>query len=266
MLEGQELAEAQSSRAEEIRLENERLMYAKKSKSEFLANMNRKVRTPMTSIIGFAELLGQKQQGGLDEKQERYAENILSSSKHLFGIISSILDISSVDEGKLELVFEEISILRILDGILDLVKEKARKGNVILKKEIDPAVEFIEADPVRLKQILFNIIGNAVSFSKPEGGTVNIIVNKEGNMVKISVADTGIGIKEEDKGRLFKEFEQLDSGITRKYGGTGIGLATTKRLVELHGGKIMVESKYGEGTTFTFLLPLRRGRNGTDAA
>lgn len=266
MLEGQERAEAESRRAEEIRLENERLMDAKKAKSEFLANMNRKVRTPLTPIIGFAELLNKKQQGELDENQERYAENILSSSKHLFGIISRILDISSIDEGKLELIFEKISVMRVLDEILDLVKEKARNHNVILKKEIEPAVEYIEADPVRLKQILFNLLSNAVNFSKPEGGTVNIIAKKEGDMAKISVADTGIGIKEEDKDRLFKEFEQLDSGITKKYEGAGIGLAMTKRLVELHGGKIMVESKYGEGTTFTFLLPLRRDRNGTDAA
>ncbi len=266
VLEAQERAEEENRRAEEICLENERLMYAKKAKSEFLANMSHKVRSPLTSIIGFAELLNMKKQGELDTKQERYTENILSSGKHLLSLISTILDLSSVDEGKIELVYEKIPVSVILDEMLDLVKEKALNRNVMINKEIDFDPGFIEADPIRLKQILFNLISNAVNFSKPEGGRVTITMKKEGDMAKFSVADTGIGIKEEDKDRLFKEFEQLDSGTTRKYGGAGLGLAMTKRLVELHGGKITVDSKCGEGTTFTILLPVRRNHNGSYSA
>ena len=123
-------------------------------------------------------------------------------------------------------------------------------------EEFDPRLEFIEADKQRIKQMLFNLLSNAVKFSKEEGGTITIAAKREGDMARISVSDTGIGIKEEDIGKLFKEFHQLDSGSTRKYGGTGLGLVITKKLIELHGGKIMVESRYGEGTTFTFSLPI----------
>ncbi len=125
-----------------------------------------------------------------------------------------------------------------------------------MKKEFDPEIEFFETDILRFKQVLFNLLNNAIKFSKPEGGIITITTKKEGEMVKISISDTGIGIKEENIGKLFKEFEQLDSGISRKYGGTGLGLAISKKLLELQGGKIWVESKYGEGSTFTFLLPI----------
>ncbi|MDP2846316.1 MAG: ATP-binding protein, partial [Candidatus Methanoperedens sp.] len=128
--------------------------------------------------------------------------------------------------------------------------------NIILKKEIDPELDHIEADRQKFKQILLNLLDNAVKFNKPDGGIVTVSAKKVGDMAMISVSDTGIGIKEEDMEKLFKEFEQLDKGISRKYGGTGIGLAISKKLVELHGGKIKIESKYGEGSTFAFLIPL----------
>jgi signal transduction histidine kinase len=149
-----------------------------------------------------------------------------------------------------------------INETLVLIKEKAAKNNVIIKKEFDHQLEFIEADKQRIKQILFNLLSNAVKFSKEEGGTLTIKTRKEGDMAKISVSDTGIGIRGEDVGKLFKEFQQLDSGITRKYGGTGLGLAITKKLVELHGGKIIVESKYCEGSTFTFFVPLNSNKGG----
>ncbi len=126
----------------------------------------------------------------------------------------------------------------------------------LLKKETDIAPEFIYADRLRVKQVLFNLLSNAVKFSKPEGGRVTVTAKKHEDMVEISVSDTGIGIKEENLGKLFKEFEQLDSGISGKYGGTGLGLAITKKLVELHGGSITAESTYGEGSTFSFKIPI----------
>ncbi|MFZ3059143.1 MAG: PAS domain S-box protein [Candidatus Methanoperedens sp.] len=242
-------------RAEEIRLENERLAYANQAKSEFLASMSHDLRTPLNAIIGFSELLKQKTPGELNEKQEHFVDNVLSSSKHLLALIDDILDISKIEAGKIELAIEEISVPSVTDDVLVLIKEKAVRHKVILNKEFDPRLDVIEADKTKFKQILFNLLDNAVKFSKEEGGTVTITTKKTDDMAEISVSDTGVGIKEEDMGKLFTKFQQLEIG--RKIGGTGLGLAISKQLVELHGGKIRVESRYGEGSTFTFLLPLK---------
>ncbi len=242
--------------AEEIRLENERLAYATKAKSEFLTVMSHELRTPLNSIIGFSDLLAQKTVGELNSKQEHFANNILASGKHLLGLISDILDLSKVEAGKMELVIEKVPVPDLINETIILLREKAADHSVVLKKELDPALDVIEADQQRLKQIFFNLISNSIKFSKPEGGCVTITTKKEGDMGKFIVSDTGIGIKDEDLGRLFKTFEQLDSGTSRKYGGSGLGLAITKNLVELHGGRIIAESKYGAGTTFTFFLPV----------
>jgi len=140
--------------------------------------------------------------------------------------------------------------------VVDVIKEKATSRNITIKKQISHDIEFIETDPNRFRQVLNNLLDNAVKFSKPEGGTVTITAEKEREMAKFSVLDNGIGIRDEDMGRIFHSFEQLETGITRKYEGTGLGLAISKKLVEILGGRIMVESKYGEGSTFTFTLPL----------
>jgi len=243
-------------KAEEIRLENVCLTLASKAKSEFLATMSHELRTPLNSIIGFSGLLKEKGAGGLNEKQVHYVDNIMASGKHLLNLINDILDISKVEAGKMELSIEKISVPETINGMIDLIKENAIKHNVVMKTKLDPDVVFIETDSQKFKQILVNLLNNAVKFNKPEGGTVIVSVKKEGDVVKFSVSDTGIGIKEEDMERLFNTFEQLDSGISRSYGGTGLGLAISKKLVELMGGSIMVESKYGEGSTFTFLLPV----------
>jgi PAS domain S-box-containing protein len=242
-------------RTEEIRLENERLAYANQAKSEFLASMSHDLRTPLNAIIGFSELLKQKMPGELNEKQEHFVDNVLSSSKHLHALIDNILDISKIEAGKMELAIEEISVPSVMDDVLVLIKEKAAKHKVILNKEFDPRLDVIEADKTKFKQILFNLLDNAVKFSKEEGGTVTITTKKTDDMAEISVSDTGVGIKEKDMGKLFTKFQQLEIG--RKTGGTGLGLAISKQLVELHGGKIRVESKFGKGSTFTFLLPLK---------
>jgi signal transduction histidine kinase len=242
----------------EIRLENERLVYAGKAKSDFLASMSHELRTPLNAVIGFSELLKQRMAGGLNEKQNRYVEDILTSGNHLLLLINDILDLSKVEAGKMELVIEKLSVPQAIDEGFTLIKEKAMRHHVKLKTELDPELEFIEADRLRFKQILFNLLGNAVKFSKPGGGIVTVKTKKDGDMARISVSDTGIGIKEKDIGKLFREFEQLSSGITRKYGGTGLGLSISKKLVELHGGKIWAESRYGEGSTFTFVLPLKK--------
>lgn len=243
-------------KAEEMRLEKERLEYASRAKSDFIASMSHELRTPLNAVIGFSELLGQKTAGELNETQEKYVNNILTSGKFLLNLINDILDLSKIETGKIELAPENISVPATIQETLSLIYDKATKHDVLLKTEFDTELEFIEADRQRFKQILFNLLSNAVKFSKDEGGTVTIKAKRDGNMAKFSVSDTGIGIKEENIGRLFHKFEQLDSRMSEKYGGTGLGLAITKQLVELHGGNIWAESTYGEGSTFAFLIPL----------
>ena len=244
--------------AEELRLENEELAHASKAKNEFLATVSHELRTPLTSIIGFSILLKEKKTGDLNEKQELFVGNILKSSEHLLNLISNILDMTKVEAGKIKLAIEKVSVPAILGETSGLVEQIAAKHNVVLKREIDPQLDFIEADRQRFKQILLNLLDNAIKFSKKEGGTVTLIAKKDGDTAQFSVSDTGIGIKEKDIGKLFNMFRQVDTGVSRKYPGTGLGLAISKQLVELHGGMIKVESNYGEGSTFTFFLPLRQ--------
>lgn len=242
--------------AEKIILENERMASASRAKSEFMANMSHELRTPLNSIIGFSELLKQNKLSANKEKLEHYADNILFSSRHLLAIIEDILDLSNVEAGKMQLFFEKTSVPETVNDTISLVKDNAADRNVVMKTRLDENVEFIFTDHNRFRQILFNLLSNAVKFSKEKGGTVTVTSTIEGDTVKFSVSDTGIGIKEEEMGRLFQTFDQLDSGITKNYAGTGLGLAVSKKLVELMGGSISVESRYGEGSTFTFTLPV----------
>jgi signal transduction histidine kinase len=233
---------------------------ANKVKSEFLSTMSHELRTPLNSIIGFSDLLKQKMIGELNQKQEHYIDNILTSSKHLLSLINDILDLSKIESGKIEMNVEKISLPSTINDTLEMVRTTAIKHNINILKELDPELEYLEADKQKLKQILFNLLSNAVKFSKPVGGTITITSKKYDEMAQISVSDTGIGIKKEDMGKLFNKFQQIESATYRKYGGTGLGLAISKELVELHGGKIWAESKYGEGTTFKFKLPLKKGK------
>jgi len=233
---------------------------ANKVKSEFLSTMSHELRTPLNSIIGFSDLLKKKMIGELNAKQERYIDNVLTSSKHLLSLINDILDLSKIESGKIEMNIEKISLPSTINDTLEMVRTTAMKHNINLIKEFDPELEFLEADKQKLKQIMFNLLSNAVKFSKQNEGAITITTKKYDEMVQISVSDTGIGIKKEDMGKLFNKFQQIESATYRKYGGTGLGLAISKELVELHGGSIRAESKYGEGTTFTFKLPLMAGK------
>jgi len=241
---------------EELHLENERLISASKARSEFLTIMSHELRTPLTSVIGYSIILEGKTQGELNEKQRYFVDNILKSSKHLLSLINNFLELAKAEAGKQEMVFEEISVHDAIKEIFRLIKEEAIGQEIVLKTKFDPEIQYIQADRRALKQILFNLLSNAIKFSKKEGGIITVTTKKENDFVMISVADTGIGIQEEDLPRLFRKFEQLDSGISRKYEGTGLGLAITKQLVEMHGGKIRVKSKYGQGSDFIFLLPI----------
>lgn len=259
---------------------------ANRAKSDFLANMSHELRTPLNSIIGFSEILEDGLYGSLNEHQKECIKDVLSSGRHLLSLINDILDLSKVESGKMELELSSFPLKTIIDTSHCMLKERAMKHRIKLGYEIGPDADIvIEADERKLKQILFNLLSNAVKFT-PDGGAVRVgarrvlrsqstvdgsqiekessAVNRQPSTVndrdfiEISVADTGIGIKPEDLPKLFTEFTQLDSVYTKEYAGTGLGLALTKKLVELHGGRIWVESELGRGTTVTFVIPVKR--------
>ena len=248
--------------AELILHENERLIIANRVKNDFLATMSHELRTPLNAVLGFSELLKQKIAGGLNEKQEGYVDNIIKGGKHQLSLIEMILDMTRIEAGKLELTLSRISVPSTIEEVLTFLIDQASQLNVKLTTEFDPDLDYIIADGQRFKNIMFNLVDNAIKFSKQGGGTVTIITEKVDNAARFSVLDNGIGIKEEDMAKLFLSFQQIDTGNTRKYGGTGLGLAITKQLVEMHGGRIWVESKFGEGSKFTFLIPLKAKKEG----
>ena len=232
---------------------------ATRAKSDFLANMSHELRTPLNSIIGFSQVLKKAKFGPLTEKQDEFLGYVIDSGKHLLELINDILDLSKVEAGKVELEINVFDVQGTLSTALGMLREKAMKHGITLKFEIMPDTEIaIEADERRLKQILFNLLSNAVKFT-PEGGVVWLRAQNIGEEnMEISVEDTGIGMKEEDMPKLFKEFSQIESSFNKNYEGTGLGLALSKKLVELHGGRIWAESEYGKGSRFTFVIPLRQ--------
>jgi signal transduction histidine kinase len=223
--------------------------------------MSHELRTPLNSIIGFSDILKQRTIGELNEKQEKYLDNISGSGQHLLGLVNEILDITILDAGKLELSIRKIPVNITIDENIERIRQKTQEKKVTISKDIDPQLQFIEVDIEKFSHILQQLLDNAIKFSKAEGGVIKITALKTGNMAQFSISDNGIGIKEENMEKLFLVFQQLDSGLSRKYCGTGLGLSISKKLVELHGGNIWAESKYGEGTTFTFKIPIEN-KNG----
>lgn len=231
---------------------------ANRAKSDFLANMSHELRTPLNSILGFSELLMSGITGDLTPEQKEQVGYISSSGKHLLNLIDDILDLSKVEAGKQELELSAVSIKDVLSSSIIMLREKAMKHNIKLSLEIGPDADIeIEADERKLKQIVFNLLSNAVKFT-PDGGSVFVRAKRDGDFMKFSVLDTGIGIKQEEMAILFQPFHQLESAYTKKYEGTGLGLALTKRLVELHGGRIWAESEFGKGSVFTFVIPIKQ--------
>jgi PAS domain S-box-containing protein len=260
------------------------------AKSDFLANMSHELRTPLNSIIGFSEVLEDQLLGSLNDSQKENVMYILKAGRHLLSLINDILDLSKVESGKMELDVEPVSLRELLDASLVMQQEKASRHSIKLDLQVEPDHAIvIEADERKLKQILFNLLSNAVKFT-PDGGSVRIDARTvrssepgkgssesgvqspekkriyselrtenselDRDFIEITIEDTGIGIKQEDLPRLFKEFSQLAPVYDKKYEGTGLGLALTKKLVELHGGKIWVESEFGKGSLFAFVLPV----------
>ncbi len=249
-----------AARTEELQITNIELEKANRLKSEFLATMSHELRTPLNAIIGFAEVLRDEITGTLNTEQKEYLGDIHSSGQHLLNMINSILDLSKIEAGKLELHYEEFPIKEAINEVLNTIVGFSNKKNIGLSANIHEDVPSLSADKVKFKQIMFNLLSNAVKFT-PDHGRVAIVAERMNHHVKISVTDTGIGIKQDDMDKIFEAFRQLDSTYARKYEGTGLGLTLTKRLVELHGGKIWVKSEYGKGSAFTFTLPIKPHHN-----
>ena len=223
-------------------------------KSEFLANMSHELRTPLNAIIGFSQVLRQRLFGEINEKQEEYLDDILSSGNHLLSLINDVLDLSKVEAGQVELEIADFSLREALERGVVMVRERATRNGVHLALELAPDVDLVRGDERRLRQVVFNLLSNAVKFT-PEGGSVLVATERVDGDVQVSVTDTGPGIAPEDRERIFEEFQQTDVGVGQREG-TGLGLALSKRLVELHGGRIWVESNTGHGSRFVFTMPL----------
>ncbi len=240
----------------EIQEKSAQLEIANKHKSDFLANMSHELRTPLNAIIGFSEVLLEKMFGEVNEKQLDYLNDIHSSGKHLLSLINDILDLSKIEAGRMDLEIASFDLPAALQNAMTLVRERAQRHGIALALEVDPGLSELQADERKFKQILLNLLSNAVKFT-PEGGRVSVAARPNGSAVEIAVADTGVGIAAEDQRSVFEEFKQVGRDYTRKAEGTGLGLALTKRFVELHGGTIRLESEPGKGSTFTFTLPVR---------
>ncbi|MCG6534855.1 MAG: PAS domain S-box protein [Syntrophales bacterium LBB04] len=251
-----EVQERWTAQAEALRAK-EAAERANRAKSEFLANMSHELRTPLNHIMGFTELIVDKTFGELSSTQEEYLNDVLTSSRHLLSLINDILDLSKIEAGKVELELREVDLRALVESSVMMVKEKATKHGITLKVEMDRIPGLVSVDERKLKQVMYNLLSNAVKFT-PDGGDVAICGDfLEGKSVKVTVKDTGIGIAAEDLERIFNPFEQGDNTASRRYEGTGLGLTLTKRYVELHGGKVSVESEgLGRGSSFSFVIPV----------
>jgi len=229
---------------------------ANSAKSQFLSMMSHELRTPLNAILGFSDLLLGRHFGELNPKQEGHASHIQSSGQHLLDLINDLLDIAKIDSGTMSLELTEISVEEYFSSAVALMSSQFGKKEIEVKTHIDPTVTTMTGDSRKCKQILLNLLSNAVKYT-PEKGRIDIRAEKEDPLVRISVADTGIGIKKEDQEKIFDEFSQVDRVQDENLGGTGIGLALTRRLVEMHGGEIGVDSEPGKGSTFWFALPLK---------
>jgi len=242
--------------SEELGRLYQQLEAASRHKSEFLANMSHELRTPLNAIIGFSEVLLERMFGELNPKQEEYLQDIMTSGRHLLSLINDILDLSKVEAGRMELELSAFDLPAALEGCLTLVRERATRHGITLGLTVDERLGQIVADERKVRQVVLNLLSNAVKFT-PEGGRVAVGAARADGSVEVSVSDTGIGIAQDEQEAIFEEFRQAGSDYTRKREGTGLGLALSRKFVELHGGRIWVKSEVGKGSTFTFTLPER---------
>ncbi len=239
----------------EIEAKGRELEVASRHKSEFLANMSHELRTPLNAIIGFSEVLAERMFGEINDKQAEYLGDILESGRHLLSLINDILDLSKIEAGRMELEPFEFDLPSVIENTLVLVRERASRGGIVLERTLDERLGTVRADERKVKQVLLNLLSNALKFT-PEGGRIDVRAALRDGVAEISVADTGVGIAAEDQATVFEEFRQVGTAA-KKVEGTGLGLAISRKFVELHGGRIRVDSRPGAGATFTFTLPVR---------
>jgi len=243
--------------ATERRRYEQALQEANRLKSIFLANMSHELRTPLNGIIGFSELLGDERPGPLNDKQKEYVGDILASGRHLLQLINDVLDLSKVEAGRMELHPEKFGLHKAVEEVCSVLSGMAQGKQITVLRNLG-ASRSATLDRQKFMQVLYNLLSNAIKFTD-DGGTVTVTVEQDSAGLKLSVADTGIGIHPSEFNRLFVEFQQLDSGATRRYEGTGLGLALTKKIIEFQGGTIEVASEHGRGTVFTVNLPAPAG-------
>jgi len=238
---------------EELGESNAQLLQASRLKSQFLAGVSHELRTPLNSIIGFSKVLLNRIDGDLNERQEKYVRSVHTSSQHLLGLINSILDISSIEAGRLALDQAEFELAALIDECVEVSLPLARGKPIKLDKAVAFDLPTMSGDRAKIRQVLLNLLSNAIKFTP--GGRVSVGVKLGGDGIHVAVSDTGVGIRKEDLGRLFEPFERLENPVSRDVGGTGLGLAISKKFVELHGGKMWAESRENAGSTFHFTLP-----------
>jgi len=241
----------------ELADKSHQLEVASQHKSEFLANMSHELRTPLNAVIGFSEVLADRMFGDLNEKQEEYLKDIHDSGQHLLSLINDILDLSKIEAGRMELELTDFHLPAALDNALTLVRERAGRHGIALHMTVDERLEQVRADERKFRQVVLNLLSNAIKFT-PEGGRIEVRAGPVDGSVEVSVSDTGVGIAPEDQEAIFEEFRQVGTAA-KKVEGTGLGLALSRKFIELHGGRIWVKSQVGAGSTFTFTLPVRRG-------
>jgi CheY-like chemotaxis protein/anti-sigma regulatory factor (Ser/Thr protein kinase) len=223
-------------------------------KTQFLANMSHELRTPLNSIIGFSRVILKGIDGPITEQQRDDLTSIYNNGQHLLGMINDILDISKIEAGKMALIFEPVDVQQIISGVMSTAAALVRDKPIELEQEVAPNLPIIRADGTRVRQVVLNLLSNAAKFT--EEGQITLRAWADEDHITISVEDTGIGIPPEHQTTIFEEFRQVDASTTRRTGGTGLGLAISRHFVEMHGGRIWVESEPDVGSTFTFTLPI----------
>ena len=239
---------------DEIQNKSRQLEVASQHKSQFLANMSHELRTPLNAIIGYTEMMADGLYGNVGEKAQGVLERVQSNGRHLLGLINDVLDLSKIEAGQLVLAIEDYSVADMVATVTAATESLARAKNLELGSAVASGLPTGTGDARRLAQVLLNLVGNAIKFT--DQGEVVIAATATNGAFTVAVRDTGPGISQADQGKIFEEFQQADNSTTKQKGGTGLGLAIARRIMELHGGKLWVESQVGQGSTFTFTLPV----------